>query len=171
MLYGASSPGGKAKSAVDDLGDSFKSAPDEEYLLPIGIADVKRQGRDVTIVATGLMVHKAFSVAGKLSAEGIECEIVDPRTITPLDTETILESLEKTGRLVIVTESNAFCGFAAELAALAACEGVFYLDAPVRRVCAKNSPIPFAPVCEAECIPSENDIEEAVRKVCKGIIK
>ena len=169
LLYGAASPGGKAKTAVDDLDDSFKPAPDEEYVLPIGVADIKREGNDVTIVATGYMVHKAIKAAKRLAEEGIECEIVDPRTLRPLDKDSILRSLGKTGRLVVATESAGTCGFAAEVAAIACNEGVFDLDAPVLRVCAKDSPIPFAPQCEADVIPSEQDVYDAVKTVYEGM--
>ena len=104
--------------------------------------------------------------AKKLAAEGIECEIVDPRTIVPLDKKTILDSVRKTGRLVVVTESVGTCGVAAEIAAMVGEDGLFELDAPVRRVCAKNSPIPFAPCCEADVLPSTDDIVRAVKEIC-----
>jgi len=166
MLYGAASPGGKAKSAVDSLGDSFRPAPEEPYLIELGKADVKRAGGDLTIAATGLMVHKAAKAAAELEREGIQCEIIDPRTISPLDIETILLSVEKTGRLLIATEAVGNCGIAAEIAARAAESGLYSLDAPVRRVCAKAAPIPFAPACEADVLPFEGDILAAAREIC-----
>ncbi|HSV91867.1 MAG TPA: thiamine pyrophosphate-dependent enzyme, partial [Desulfobacterales bacterium] len=100
LLYGGGSPGGKAKTAVDGLGDAFRPAPAAPYVLPLGVADVKRPGRDVTVVATGLMVHHALRAAADLAVEGIEVEVVDLRTLVPLDTQTILESVGRTGRLV-----------------------------------------------------------------------
>jgi len=167
MLYGAASPGGKAKTAVDDLDESFKPAPEEEYYIPFGVADVKRQGQDVTVVATGLMVHKSIKTAKALAREGIAVEVVDPRTLVPLDKDTILKSVEKTGRLVIVSEDVLTCGFAAEVSAIMAAEGLFSLDAPIQRVCVPDTPIPFAPVCEQAVIPQEERIAEAVRSVVK----
>lgn len=166
LLYGATSPGGKAKTVIDDLDQTFKPAPEEEYYIDFGKADIKRQGTDVTIVAVGYMVHRAVAAAKKLAEVGIECEIIDPRTIVPLDKETILNSVKKTGRLVVVTESVGNCGIAAEIAAMVSEEGLFDLDAPVCRVCAKNSPIPFAPQCEADVLPDDSDIVSAVRKIC-----
>lgn len=166
LLYGATSPGGKAKSVVDDLDQTFKPAPEEEYYIEFGHADVKRSGSDVTIVAVGYMVYRAVEAAKKLSAEGIECEIVDPRTIVPLDKKTILDSVRKTGRLMVVTESVGTCGVAAEIAAMVGEDGLFELDAPIRRVCAKNSPIPFAPCCEADVLPSTDNIVRAVKEIC-----
>ncbi|MCL2665251.1 MAG: alpha-ketoacid dehydrogenase subunit beta [Defluviitaleaceae bacterium] len=165
MLYGAASPGGKAKTAVDDLGETFMPAPEEPYFVEIGKASVKRDGGSVTVVATGLMVHKALKAASSLSAEGIECEVIDPRTVAPLDMETIKKSVKKTGRLVITTESSAVCGIAAEISARMAEEDVYSLDAPIMRVCAKHAPIPFAPTCEADAIPSETDIANAIRAI------
>jgi pyruvate/2-oxoglutarate/acetoin dehydrogenase E1 component len=120
MLYGASSPGGKAKTAVDDLDEVYKPAPEEEYTIPLGVADIKRPGRDVTLVATGYMMHKSIRAAKALAKEGIEVEVIDPRTLFPLDQETILKSVEKTGRMVVVSEDVGTCGFTAEIAAVVA---------------------------------------------------
>ncbi|WP_275532743.1 alpha-ketoacid dehydrogenase subunit beta [Lachnoclostridium sp. An131] len=167
LLYGATSPGGKAKSVVDDLDQTFRPAPEEEYMIELGKGDVKRQGEDVTVVAVGYMVHRAVQAAKIVAEEGIECEIIDPRTIVPLDKEIILNSVKKTGRLVIVTESAGCCGFAAEVAAVAVEEGLFDLDAPVKRVCAKESPIPFAPCCEADVLPDTEKIVKAVKEICR----
>lgn len=166
LLYGATSPGGKAKSVVDDLDQTFKAAPEEEYYIEFGQADIKRSGEDATIVAIGYMVHRAVEAAKKLASEGISCEIVDPRTVAPLDKETILKSVKKTGRLVIVTESAAVCGIAAEIAAILSEDGIFDLDAPIRRVCAKHTPIPFAPCCESDVLPKVEDIVTAVKEIC-----
>jgi len=138
--------------------------PDGEYLVPFGQADVKRSGEDVTIVATAMMVHKALAAAKKLDAEGIQAEIVDPRTIVPLDKKTILESVKKTGKLVVVDEDYERCGFAAEVAAVVAGEGFEYLDAPIGRVATPNVPIPFAPVLEKHVLPNEDSIIRAVKE-------
>ncbi len=165
LLYGAASPGGKAISAVEDLDEAFRPAPEDEYTLPLGLAEIKRPGRDVTIVATGMMVHKAVKAAKRLAIEGIEAEVIDPRTLAPLDTQTILDSVERTGRLVIASEDACTCGFAAEVAAVVAERGLYSLDAPVRRVCLPQTPIPFAPNNEARVIPQVEDILEAVKSV------
>src|SRR5512137_1211698 len=98
MLYGGASPGGKARTAVDSVGAAYRPAPDEDYLVPLGRAEIKRPGRDLTVVATGLMVHKALAAAAELEREGISLEVLDPRTLAPLDSEAILASARKTGR-------------------------------------------------------------------------
>jgi len=165
LLYGGSSPGGKAKSAVSKLGEAFRPAPPEDYTIPFGQADIKRPGRDVTVVATSYMVHKSLKAAEQLQAEGIEAEVIDPRTLVPLDRQTILESVAKTGRLVIVTEDVLTCGVGAEIAAIVADEGLFYLDAPIKRVSIPDTPVPFAPVMENAVIPQERDIADAIRSV------
>jgi len=115
------------------------------------------------------MVHKAVKAASELSGGGIECEIIDPRTIVPLDMDTILQSAEKTGRVIIATESVGDFGVAAEIAARLAEDGLYSLDAPIRRVCAKYAPMPFAPACEADVLPSEAGIMRAARELCTGI--
>jgi acetoin:2,6-dichlorophenolindophenol oxidoreductase subunit beta len=165
LLYGGSSPGGKAKTAVDGLGTAFRPAPAGEYLVPLGVADVKRPGRDVTVVATGLMVHKALAAAAALAAEGVEIEVIDPRTLVPLDKAAILASVKKTGRLVVVSEDVLTCGVASEIAAIAAEEAMWDLDAPVQRVAVPDTPIPFAPSNEAAVIPGEAAIIAAIRRV------
>jgi acetoin:2,6-dichlorophenolindophenol oxidoreductase subunit beta len=165
LLYGAKSPGGKAQTAVNDLGDAFTPAPDEDYTVPLGVADIKREGRDVTIVATSMMLHKALKAAAELSKEGIEAEVVDPRTLVPLDRNTIIESVKKTGRLVAASEDVLTCGFTSEVAACVAEEAAYYLEAPVQRVAVQDTPIPFAPSMEKDVIPSEERIISAVRQV------
>jgi pyruvate/2-oxoglutarate/acetoin dehydrogenase E1 component len=168
MLYGGASPGGKAKTAVDSLGAAYRPAPDEEYLVPLGVAEIKRPGRDLTVVATGLMVHKALAAAAELEAEGISLEVLDPRTLAPLDREAILTSVARTGRAVVASESEQTCGFAAEVAALLADRGLFHLLAPVRRVCVPDTPIPFAPILETAAIPQVQDIVRAAREVLEA---
>lgn len=143
-------------------------APDEAYQTPLGRADVKRKGKDVTIVATGLMVERSLKAARKMEEEGIDIEVIDPRTLLPLDKETILESVRKTHRLVIVHEEVCFAGSGAEIAAMAAEEAIGWLDAPVIRVGAPFCPIPFSEKLEACFMPDENRIIEAVRRSLKG---
>jgi pyruvate dehydrogenase E1 component beta subunit len=142
--------------------------PEDEYLIPFGQADVKRPGKDVTIVAMSLMVRKALAAAEKLEAEGIHAEIVDPRTLVPFDSGTVLESVKKTGKLVVVDEDYERCGFAAEIAAIVAREGFDYLDAPIVRVATPNVPIPYAPALEKYVLPSEEKIIRAVREIVDG---
>jgi len=163
LLYGGSSPGGKAKTAVNDLGDAFRPAPRGEYLVPFGLADVKRAGSDVTIVATGMVLHKALKAAESLAREGIEAEVIDPRTLVPLDRKTILESVRKTGRLVVASEDVLTCGVASEIAAMVAEEALWHLDAPIRRVAVPDTPIPFAPAMEQAVLPQVETIAAAVR--------
>ncbi|MFA5026447.1 MAG: alpha-ketoacid dehydrogenase subunit beta [Candidatus Methylomirabilota bacterium] len=139
--------------------------PEGEYVLPLGKADVKRQGKDVTIVANSRMVQLSLAAAERLAAEGIECEVVDPRTLAPLDEETILESVAKTSKLVVVNEAAPVCGFASEVAAMVAEKGFDLLDAPVQRVTSMHTPIPFAPQLEKYVTVSEEKIIAAVKKV------
>ena len=139
--------------------------PEEEYTLPFGVADIKREGTDVTVVATLYMVHKALAAAEILAKEGISVEVVDPRTLVPLDKETITESVRKTGRVVIVTEDCKTAGVSAELAALIAEEALDYLDAPVKRVTTFDVPIPFSPPLENFVIPDEKRIIKAIKEI------
>jgi pyruvate/2-oxoglutarate/acetoin dehydrogenase E1 component len=139
--------------------------PEEDYIIPLGKADVKRQGSDVTIVATARMVHFSLAAADRLAAEGIECEVVDPRTLSPLDEETILASVGKTNKLVVVCEATPQCSFASEVAAVVAEKGFDLLDAPIQRVTSMHTPTPFAPKLEKFVTPSEDKIIAAVKKV------
>ncbi|MEM2118381.1 MAG: alpha-ketoacid dehydrogenase subunit beta [Candidatus Bathyarchaeia archaeon] len=139
--------------------------PEEEYTVPFGVADVKREGTDVTIVATLYMVHKALKAAEILEAEGINAEVVDPRTLTPLDKQTIIKSVKKTGRTVIVSEDCKTAGVSAEIAAVIAEEALDYLDAPIKRVAEPDTPIPFSPPLEKYVIPDEKAIIKAVKAV------
>lgn len=139
--------------------------PEEEYVIPIGKADIKREGKDVTIVATSRMVMRALQAAEKLSEDGIEAEVVDPRTLVPLDEETILQSIKKTGRLLITHEAYRRCGFGAEIAALASEKAFYDLDAPIKRIGAANTPVPFAPQLENFVIPDEREIIKGVREL------
>ncbi|MFQ5813835.1 MAG: alpha-ketoacid dehydrogenase subunit beta [Anaerolineae bacterium] len=139
--------------------------PEEPYTIPFGVADVKREGKDVTVVATAAMVHKALAAADELAEEGIEVEVVDPRTLTPLDGEGIINSVKKTHRLVIVHEAVKHGGPGGEIAALVAEKAFDYLDAPIRRVAAPFAPVPFSPALESEYIPDAAKIVAAVREV------
>jgi pyruvate dehydrogenase E1 component beta subunit len=139
--------------------------PEEEYLIPFGKADIKRQGKDVTIVAIGYMVPAALKAAETLAAEGIECSVVDPRTACPLDMDTIIADVRRTSRLVIVDEGNRTCGFGAEIAARVAEEALDALDAPIRRVAPMDAIVPFSPPLEQAVIPNENTVADVVRKL------
>ena len=139
--------------------------PEGEYTIPFGVADVKREGKDVTVVATLFMVHKALNAAEKLEEEGISVEVVDPRTLTPLDKQAIIKSVKKTGRIVIVTEDCRTAGVSAEIAAVVAEEAIDYLDAPIKRVAEPDTPIPFSPPLEQYVIPDEKAIIKAVKEV------
>jgi len=139
--------------------------PEEDYTVPLGVADIRREGDDVTIVATLYMVHKALKAAQELEKEGINAEVVDPRTLAPLDRQTIIRSVKKTGRLVIVSEDCRCAGVSAEIAAMTAEDALDYLDAPIRRVAEPDTPIPFSPTLEQFVIPSEKNIMKAVKEV------
>ncbi|MEM4704590.1 MAG: alpha-ketoacid dehydrogenase subunit beta [Candidatus Bathyarchaeia archaeon] len=139
--------------------------PEEEYTIPFGAAEVKREGADVTVVATLYMVHKALKAAKTLENDGVSVEVVDPRTLTPLDKQAIVRSVKKTGRLVIVSEDCLTAGVSAEIAAVAAEEALDYLDAPIKRVAEPDTPIPFSPTLEQHVIPSEETIIKAVKEV------
>jgi pyruvate/2-oxoglutarate/acetoin dehydrogenase E1 component len=139
--------------------------PEDELLIPFGVADVKREGSDATVVATLFLVHKALTAAKSLEKEGISVEVVDPRTLTPLDKRTIVGSVKKTGRIVIVSEDCKTAGVSAEVAAVVAEEAIDYLDAPIKRVTARDTPIPFSPPLEQFVIPDENAIIKAVKEV------
>jgi pyruvate/2-oxoglutarate/acetoin dehydrogenase E1 component len=139
--------------------------PEEDYTVPFGQAEVKREGADVTIVATLYMVHKALGAAKTLEKEGASVEVIDPRTLTPLDRQSIERSVKKTGRLVIVTEDCRTAGVSAEIAAIVAEEALDYLDAPIKRVAEPDTPIPFSPPLEQFVIPDEKAIIKAVKEV------
>jgi pyruvate dehydrogenase E1 component beta subunit len=139
---------------------------DPEFVVPLGVAEVVRGGTDVTIVATGRQVHHAIDAAEALQPQGVACEVIDLRTLVPLDTETVLNSVAKTRHAVIVQEAWTFCGFAAEVAAVLADEGAGLLDGPVKRVGAKHAPIPFSPPLENFVLPGSTDIIAAVAEAC-----
>ena len=137
--------------------------PENEYVIPLGKADIKREGTDVTIVAISRMVHQALAAADALQADGISVEIVDPRTLSPLDEETILNSVAKTHRLVIVDEDNPRCSAATDIAALAADKAFTELDAPIKLVTAPHTPVPFSPPLEQFYIPSPERIVTTIQ--------
>ncbi len=142
--------------------------PEEAYTIPIGSADIKREGEDVTIVATGQMVSRALNAAESASAEGISVEVLDPRSLLPLDEGTLLESVRKTHRMVIVHEEVKNAGSGAEIAATVGEKAFGYLDAPILRVGGPFCPIPFSQKLEAEFIPSEGKILDAIKTVMKS---
>jgi len=139
--------------------------PAEPYAIPLGRADVKHAGTDVTVVATQMMVHRALGAAADLEKEGISVEVIDPRTLVPLDEATILDSVRKTGRLVIAHEAVKRGGFGAEIAALVTEHALDYLDAPILRVAARNVPMPYNDRLELATIPSREDIVAAIRSL------
>jgi acetoin:2,6-dichlorophenolindophenol oxidoreductase subunit beta len=139
--------------------------PDGEYTIPFGVADVKREGEDVTIVATSSMVYVALEAAERLAEEGVSAEVVDPRTLVPLDRETLVASAKKTGRVLVVDEGHRSYGASAELAATIAEEAFYWLDAPVRRAAAMDVPVPFSPVLEDQTVPTPDTIVELSRSL------
>jgi pyruvate/2-oxoglutarate/acetoin dehydrogenase E1 component len=143
--------------------------PDGDHLVPIGLADVKREGEDVTIIATSSMVQVALAAAAELERDGISVEVVDPRTIAPLDRATLVASARKTGRVIVVDEGHQSYGASAELAAVIAEDAFWHLDAPVLRLGAMDVPIPFSPVLEDETVPTpERVADAALRLLGKG---
>jgi pyruvate dehydrogenase E1 component beta subunit len=132
--------------------------------IPLGKGDIKREGSDVTVVATGKMVHEALDAANKLSEEGIDVEVIDPRSLYPLDVEMIAKSVEKTNKLVIVSEENKRGSYAGEISAIIAEHYFDLLDAPIVRVCALDSPVPFTPPLEQYYIPNSEDIIKAIKR-------
>lgn len=139
--------------------------PEGEYVVPLGEAAVVREGKDVTIVSWSWMLHKSLAAAEALAKEGIEAEVIDLRTLIPLDKNTIINSVKKTNRLVIVHEAVRTAGFGAEIAALVAEEAFDYLDAPIRRVTAPDTPVPFSPRLEDAYLPNEAKIIDAVKSL------
>ena len=139
--------------------------PEESYSIPFGKGEIKREGKDLTIVAVSGMVGHSLAAAGELAARGIEAEVVDPRTLTPLDTGIILESVAKTGRLMVADEGHKTCGVGAEIAALAAEEAIQYLEAPILRVASPDTPVPYSPVLEEQFVPGARQVVEAADKL------
>jgi pyruvate dehydrogenase E1 component beta subunit len=139
--------------------------PDEEHLVALGVADVKRTGTDLTLVATGRTVSLALRAAEKLSEEGIEVEVIDPRTLKPLDTDLIFQSVRKTNRLLVASDGWSACGYASEIMATVMEHCFFDLDAPIQRVCPKDVPMPVAAPLQKAVMVSEEDIVSNCRRV------
>jgi len=145
------------------LYDSEGEVPDEAYRIAFGEANIAREGRDLTFVAFGPMVRRALAVAETLAKDGVSVEVIDPRTTSPLDEDAILESVEKTGRLVVIDESPPRCSLAADIAGMVASKGFRSLKAPIGQVTCPHTPVPFAPNLEDEFLPNPRRIEEAAR--------
>ena len=139
--------------------------PEEAYSIPFGKADIKKEGNDVTIVAIGKMVHQALDAAKELEKEGKSAEVLDPRTLSPFDEESVLESVHKTGRLVIADESHPRCNVATDISALVADKGFDDLNAPIKIVCAPHTPVPFSPPLEDHYLPNPQKIRAAVMEL------
>ena len=161
LLYGSK---GRQQAGGFDL---TTYVPSEEYLVPLGKAVVKRSGKDLTIIATHISLYRSLAAAEELAAQGIECEVIDPLSLVPLDTETLWQSVRKTGRLVIVHEDTLTGGWGAEIAALAADECHYYLESPIKRVATLDTPLPFAPIMEQAVVPSI----ERIRSVILGLFE
>ena len=146
-------------------GNKGEVSEDPEFTIPLGLADIKREGTDATIVARSLMVPVALKAAEQLQEQGISCEVIDPRTIRPLDIDTIVESVKKTNRVVVAEESHPFCGVAAEISMEIMERAFDYLDAPVKRVSGVDVPMPYAKNLEELVIPDVNQLVAAVREV------
>ncbi len=160
LLYGSKR---KESGALNPTGE----VPDGDYVVPFGKAAVRREGKDVTIVTNLLMTYKSLEAAAALEAEGIQCEVIDVRSLVPFDYETVVESLRKTGRLLIVHEDHYNNGWGAQLAAYIAENEIFLLDAPISRIAAYDTPTPFSPLLENYVVPSTDKIADAVRAIMK----
>lgn len=161
LLYGSKR---KEKDAISTVGE----VPDDDYTIEFGKAAIRREGKDITVVANLLMNYKALEAAKELEKEGISLEVIDPRTLVPFDYETVVNSLKKTGKLLIVHEDNYNCGWGAQLGSYIAENEIFLLDAPIKRVAAFDTPIPFSPVLESYVIPSKERIVEAARELMRA---
>jgi pyruvate dehydrogenase E1 component beta subunit len=146
-------------------GNKGEVPDDADFTIPLGVADIKRAGTDVTIVARSLMVPIALKAADALQEQGVSCEVVDPRTIRPLDIDTILESVRKTNRVVVAEESHPFCSVGAEISSEITEKAFDYLDAPVKRISGADTPMPYAKNLENLAIPGVDQIIAAVREV------
>jgi len=146
---------------------AFKGrVPNEEYTIPFGVADIKRQGSDITIVATSRMVLVALAAADELEAGGISAEVVDPRTTFPLDKQALIDSAKKTGRAIVLDEGYERYGITAELASVIAEGAFYYLDAPVQRLGAMDVPVPFSPALEDLTVPTKEKVVTLARQLC-----
>ena len=177
VLYGTRSVGGRGlateeatetQTETEHILDS--GVPEEDTVIPLGVADVKRRGDDVTIVATALMVRRALEAAARLEEQGVSVEVVDPRTLVPLDKDCILGSVMKTNRALVVTEETRTASCGAEIVAIISEEAFDYLDAPVMRLGMMDAPIPFPPAVQQAMMPSVSDIVTAVRQLVQRIL-
>jgi acetoin:2,6-dichlorophenolindophenol oxidoreductase subunit beta len=141
---------------------------DDDFTIPFGVADVKREGDDVTIVATSSMVRVALAAAEQLEDDGISAEVIDPRTLVPLDADALVRSAEKTGRAIVVDEGHRSYGVSAELAAVIADRAFYSLDAPVRRLAAMDVPVPFSPPLEDVTVPTPELVAQTARELCRS---
>lgn len=155
------------------LGMQKGEVPDEEYIVPLGSADIKRKGSDVTVVALSRMVYEALAVAEEVENQGISCEVIDPRTLVPMDVATIRNSVRKTGRLVVVDEACQTCSAASEIVSLVVEDDEIFskLKSPPRRVCGLDVPIPYSPPMENYVLPSREKIEAAVRQTVHNLTR
>ncbi len=160
-LYGSKGRAVEAATAIEEV-------PAAPYEVPIGKAALRREGADITIAAALLMVHRALQAASTLTAEGIEAEVIDLRWLAPLDTDTVLASVEKTGRLLVVEEGPGRGGWGASVVSAVADRGLAYLDAPIRRLNGPDTPVPFAPHLEQQVIPTAARIADAARTLVRG---
>jgi pyruvate dehydrogenase E1 component beta subunit len=151
----------ESEQMYGDKGD----VPEGEYTLPIGVADVKREGKDVTIVSFGKIIKEAYKAADELAKENISCEIIDLRTVRPMDHKTIIESVKKTNRLVILEEAWPFGNVSTEITYQVQSQAFDYLDAPIEKINTADTPAPYSPVLLKEWLPNSNDVVKAVHKV------
>jgi pyruvate dehydrogenase E1 component beta subunit len=142
--------------------------PEGEYTIPFGKANILKEGKDITIVGTSNQALKTLQVAEKLTKEGINAEVIDPRTLVPLDKDTIIKSVKKTGRLLIVDEGHERCGVAAEIAMSILSDVFYYLDGPIGRLTTANLPLPFSPALEFPIIPDEKKIYQKAKEMVIG---
>lgn len=153
--------GSKGRKLIDSS-ISTGHVPEDDFLIPLGQADIKHPGEHITVVANSLMLHRTMNVAAALEKEGISVEVIDPRTLVPFDIDAVITSVQKTGRLIIVEESNERSGWGAYVAAKVADKAIGFLDAPIRRLASPDVPIPFSPVLENAVVPDETRIREAI---------
>jgi pyruvate dehydrogenase E1 component beta subunit len=139
--------------------------PEDNYMIPLGVADVKREGKDATIVSLGRMVHFSLTAAEKLAGDGIDVEVVDLRSISPMDEDAVLTSVKKTHRLVVIDEDNPRCSVATDVVALVADQAFDYLDAPCKMISPPHTPVPFSPTLEDVYIPSVDTIVSTVKSL------
>lgn len=139
--------------------------PEGEYTIPLGVADIKREGTDVTIVSFGKIIKEAYAAADELAKESISCEIIDLRTVRPMDYDTILNSVKKTNRLVVLEEAWPFASVASEITYMVQEKAFDYLDAPVQRITTADTPAPYSPTLLKEWLPNAQDVIKAVKKV------